>query len=97
MSEAKLIAGLEKWLEDKLADVREITDNRHTDDDGVNDIHTGEVEDYVGADGYEDSLDYLAQLDSKTTLEADMIDAGVVYAVRSLQQFLKGYKDQANK
>ncbi|MEI6529792.1 MAG: hypothetical protein WCN88_05385 [Candidatus Falkowbacteria bacterium] len=82
--ELKLIAGLEKFINERVEYVREVTDDRHTDGEGSNDIHSKD---------YEDSLDYLrSDIDSGTVFEADCIDSGVLDGLESVLSFLKGYK-----
>jgi len=79
--ELKLIAGLEKFINERIEYVREVTDDRHTDGEGSNDIYS------------KDSLDYLrSDIDSGTVFEADCIDSGVLDGLESVLSFLKGYK-----
>jgi hypothetical protein len=92
-SEAKLIEALEQFINVHIEYVREVTDDRHTDDEGNNDIHNGTVECYGNGEGFEDSLDYLRnEVDSETVFEADCIDSGVLDGLEYVLRFLKQYK-----
>ena len=89
--ELKLIAGLEDFINERIGYVREVTDDRHTDDEGENDIHTGAC--INTRSPYDDSLDFLrSDIDSETTFEADCIDSGVLDGLESVLSFLEGYK-----
>ena len=91
-SAVKLIEAIENFINERIQYVREVTDDRHTDNEGTNDIHEGTTA--HGADGIEkDSLDYLRSgIDAETCFEADCMDSGVLDGLESVLQFIKTLK-----